>query len=297
MIYTQAGLDRLVERRADADYVRTLLTEPGTRLYPLWRGQNLIDESGPRPAWLPVSEAAPLLGQAELVILLGEQGGIAHFAIDLSHLDDPAGGAVLADRGVFRNLRDVGPEMNQADGARLAFARGVAAWHESHGYCPRCGGPSEPADAGHKRRCTACGRSQYPRVDPAVIMLASRDDRVLLAHNRRRPSRYFSCVAGYVEIGESLEEAVAREVKEEVGLDVLGVRYFASQPWPFPSSLMLGFFAEAGPGEPVPDGDEIVETVWLTADDLRRVDSLGIHLPLPDSMARRLIARWIEEHG
>lgn len=296
MFYTEARIDRLADRRADADFIATCLADPATLLLPVWRGQNLIDESGNGPCAgvMTAEEAGNLLANGAALAFLGQAEQRSYFALDISATESPETLAPIAGRGVFRNLRDVGPAMSQAEGALLAFGRGLFAWHETHKFCPRCGAPSEPRDAGHRRECTSCGAAQYPRVDPAVIMLVRRGDRCLLGHNKRRPANWFSCFAGFVEVGESLEEAVAREVAEESGLLATAVKYFASQPWPFPSSLMLGYFADCPEGEPRPDMTEIVETRWFTRDDIRDIDRLGIRLPPPDSMARRLIATWLE---
>ena len=296
LFYTEAEIDRLAEKRADRAFVAGQLSDPTSVLLPVWRGQNLIDETGNAPAasGLTVEEAGDLMADQEAFVLLGRAAERTYFAVDVSSYDEPGDIPELSGRGTFRNLRDVGSAMSQSEGALLAFGRGIFAWHETHGFCPRCGEPSKPRDAGHRRQCTGCEASQYPRVDPAVIMLVRRGDCCLLGHNKRRPAKWFSCFAGFVEIGETLEEAVAREVEEEAGVKVTGVKYFASQPWPFPSSLMLGYFADSPEGEPVPDMEEIVEARWFTKDEVRNIEDTAYRLPPPDSMARQLMAAWVE---
>jgi len=294
--YTEAQIDRMSEKRSDADFIASQLANPETVLLPVWRGQNLIDESAnsPQAGGLTIAEAGSLLDDGPDLVFLGKTDERAYFAVDVSRYDEPVGVPELTERGHFRNLRDVGSAMGQSDGAMLAFGRGIFAWHETHGFCPRCGAPSELRDGGHRRQCSSCEASQYPRVDPAVIMLVRRGDECLLGHNSRRPAKWFSCFAGFVEIGETLEEAVAREVEEEAGVKTTTVKYFASQPWPFPSSLMLGYFADCPEGISMPDMTEIIETRWFTKDEIRNIEKTEFRLPPADSMARQLMAAWVD---
>lgn len=296
MFYTESEIDRLSEKRSDPDFIAERLANPETVLLPVWRGKNLINvvNDTPQAGGISVADGGELLVEGVGLIFLGEAVGRSYFAVDVSAHEEPHDLPLLSERGSFRNLRDVGSAMSQSEGALLAFGRGVFAWHETHGFCPRCGAPSVPRDGGHRRQCTECEASQYPRVDPAVIMLVRRGDRCLLGHNVRRPAKWFSCFAGFVEIGETLEEAVVREVQEEAGVKVTNVTYFASQPWPFPSSLMLGYFADCPEGDPTPDMEEIIETRWFTKDEVRNIDETDFHLPPPDSMARQLMAAWID---
>jgi len=171
----------------------------------------------------------------------------------------------------------------------------LANWHATHTHCPRDGTPTEPISAGHARRCPADGSEHFPRVDPAVIMLVTDDDdRCLLARNRNWPPRRVSILAGFVEPGESAEQAVAREVREETGLTVTGIRYVGSQAWPMPQSLMLGFRADAGHGQQITvDDEEIAEARFLTRAELAaEVASGALLLPPPVSIAHQIIQSW-----
>jgi NAD+ diphosphatase len=294
--YSGAAIDRAGPLRGDAGWIQERLASPHARVLPVWREKSLIsfdDESqaSPNLAWVSVESAAAMANGAPDLILLGERDGIAYFAIDLSHLDDPAD--ALA-HGAFVGLRDVGGAMDQAEGALLSYAKGLIHWHERHPYCARCGGASEPRDAGHVRVCVSCGTSHFPRTDPAVIMLVYKGNRCVLAHNRRNPMPMYSTLAGFVEPGESLEEAVAREVLEEVGIIVEQVRYHSSQPWPFPGNIMLGFHAEAETTDIVIQESELSEARWFERDDIVNAEKLDLRLSRPESISRRLIDDWID---
>lgn len=193
----------------------------------------------------------------------------------------PSGHAAKGLRGLFREL---GEEAWIAAGR----ASQLLLFHETHRHCGRCGLRTEPVEHEHAVRCPACALVSHPRVSPAIIVLVRRGDRALLARGSRTPAAFHSTLAGFVEPGETLEQAVAREVREEVGVEIHAPRYFGSQPWPFPHSLMLGFIAEHASGEPVPDGTEILEAGWFRADALPPI-------PPRPSIARRLIDAWLDE--
>jgi NAD+ diphosphatase len=195
-------------------------------------------------------------------------------------------------------LRDAAALLNDRDAGLFTHAVALANWHATHTHCPQCGTPTVTVAAGHAQRCPADGSEHFPRVDPAVIMLVTDpDDRCLLARNRRWPERRVSILAGFVEPGESAEQAVAREVEEEAGITVARVRYVGSQPWPMPQSLMLGFrAAAAGELDLRVDDDEIAEAHWYSREELRNaLAAREILLPPPVSIAHRLIESWYGE--
>jgi NAD+ diphosphatase len=200
--------------------------------------------------------------------------------------------------GRFEDLRQVAAGLPANDAAILAHARGLMHWRLRHGFCGVCGHGCEPRSAGHAMVCTGCGAQHFPRTDPAVIMLVVREDRCLLGHSTRFPkARMFSTLAGFVEPGETLEEAVRREVEEETAVKVGDVRYHSSQPWPFPSSIMLGFHAEGLSDEIAIDPEELQEARWFTLAELRDPEAHGFALPRRDSIARRLIEDWMGHAG
>lgn len=299
--YTQAPLDRASQLRGDPAWVAAKLVERGTRFAPVWNNKNLVtDPQAPEPLFLTGERASMALELAEEVVLLGLQDERALFALDLSPLDHGEALQTIGNQGAFHDLREVGPAMGHEDGALLAYARGIIYWHGRHRYCGRCGSPSETSDAGHARICTGrdCAARHFPRTDPAVIMLVhDGEEHCVLGRHTRFPPGMHSTLAGFVEPGESLEEAVAREVMEEVGLTVplTEISYFASQPWPFPASLMLGFHARA---ECIPltvDENELESARWFHKDQLlHSAEDERFRLPRVDSIARKLIEAWLD---
>ena len=229
--------------------------------------------------------------------LLGvDDDDVAYFGIggtvaDAGNGQAPPGPA--HDPAVRRaGLREAGTLLTDRDAGLLTHAVALANWHAVAGFCPRCGAPTAPELAGHSRRCTADGSEHFPRCDPAVIMsVTDPGDRLLLARNSQWPPGRVSVLAGFVEPGESAEQAVAREVHEETGVVVAAVSYAGSQPWPMPHNLMLGFRAQAEGSEIHVDGDEIAEARWYSRDDLRQVLESGV-LRMPPSLS---ISRWLIE--
>jgi NAD+ diphosphatase len=300
--YAGGRLDRAGLRRRDHDWIDRLLANPQTRLVPVWRQQSFILQAEmPAAAILSLEMASDLIQSADEIALLGLEGdpdsGIAYFAVEISHLEAPEAHPLLKTAGRFADIRSVGPLLGQEEGQLLAYARGLMHWHNRHRFCGVCGSKTVSEDAGHQRRCTssACNAVHFPRTDPAVIMAVSDGERLLLGRQASWPPGMRSVLAGFVEPGESLEEAVAREVKEEVGIEVEDVRYHSSQPWPFPSSIMLGFNARALSTDIHLSPDEIAEAAWYTREQLRASsEDETFRLPRRDSIARRLVEDWIK---
>jgi NAD+ diphosphatase len=291
--YVTPTLDRVSLNRRDEAWLALRMAEPGSRLLLVWRGQNLILEApSPAAALLSLTEGGALLAEAGEIALLGLIGERALFAADLSHREEPP--ALPGAR--FADLRSVGPLLAREEGGLLAYARGLMHWHQRHRFCGVCGSPTESREAGHMRRCTnpACAAEHHPRIDPAVIMRVEHRGRILLGRQKQWPVGMHSVLAGFVEPGESLEDAVRREVAEEVALRLTEVRYHSSQPWPFPSSIMLGFTAVAEGDQFQVDEHELEMARWFTREELlASPEDETFRLPRRDSIARRLVDDWI----
>jgi NAD+ diphosphatase len=283
----RADVDRSAHLRTDETWLSDSWTDPRTKVLVVERGRVLCD-MGSEPArlvFVPPDRAAD-----GVRFLLGvDHEGVVYFGVS-GPLPDPPRDTV---RPV--PLREVGPLLSDRDAGLMTHAVALGNWHETFTHCPRCGSVTDPILSGHARKCPVDGSEHFPRVDPAMIVLVTDDkDRCLLARNAMWPERRVSILAGFVEAGESAEQAVAREVHEETSITVATVTYLGSQPWPMPQSLMLGFRAEAaGNTEIRVDADEIAEAHWYSRDDLRAaVDSGDLLLPPPVSIAHRIIESW-----
>ena len=288
--YADDTIDRVAERRDDQDWLDERLRAATTRFVAVVSDKHVIaGGTARRPHYFRPEDldGAP----SGDPILLGLRGGAAFFAVDATD------GAPPLPPGVATfGLRDVIVDLGHGDAAILAYARALVHWHRTHRFCGTCGRPTKSVRGGHVRRCTApaCAREHFPRTDPAVITLVIDDDRCLLARRWDWQPGRRSTVAGFVEPGETLEHAVAREVLEEVGVRVSNVRYRGSQPWPFPQSLMLGFWATAESTVITVDEDEIVEADWYTPERIRADTGAGtLTLPPFDSISRRLVDDWL----
>jgi len=289
---SRAEVDRATARRGDTEWLAAAWADPGTRVVVIEDGRALV-RSGPGteelvfvpPAQAPEGVRFMLGVAADAAVYFGVAGPLSPAE---DGADRPAGARPVS-------LREAGPHLSDRDVGLMTHAVGLANWHAVHRHCPRCGAVTAPEQAGHSRRCPVDGSEHFPRLDPAVIMLVTDpDDRCLLARNAQWPERRVSILAGFVEPGESAEQAVAREVLEETGISVVGARYVGSQPWPMPHSLMLGFRARAtGSLQIVVDSEEIAEARWFSRDELRASVASGeIRLPPPVSIAHRIIESW-----
>jgi NAD+ diphosphatase len=291
--YAALPLDRRSENRRDAAFVAAKRADHAARAVPVWRTRSLVLEEG--PGFVALSAIAHLEAPP---LYLGDLDGVPYFALDLSALDEADLERHIAPAARFVDLRGIGATLPHVQGGLMAYARGMAWWHQRHRFCGVCGSPTRIEAAGHVLKCTneSCGAEHFPRSDPATIMLITDGDRCLLGRSARFPNAMYSTLAGFVEPGESLEDCVRRETLEESGVRVGRVRYHSSQPWPFPASIMLGFYGEALSTDLVIDREELVDAIWATRDFLRQShDPEKFRLPRADSIARRLIEDWIAE--
>ncbi|MEV4250394.1 NAD(+) diphosphatase [Streptosporangium canum] len=304
LLLARSAIDRSAALRGDAEWLKRAWADGASRVVVVDDGQALVRRDGDEAGLvlLPTADAP----EGERYLLGVDVDGIVYFAVSAS-LEGVARGdsfnrivaplapsALREGQAVAAGLRQVGSLLGDLDAGLLVYAVALEAWHSTHEFCPRCGSHTEVRAGGHVRVCPKDGSQHFPRVDPAVIMLVHDDeDRCLLARGPQWPEGRLSVLAGFVEPGESLEHAVAREVVEEVGVHVVDPHYLGSQPWPFPRSLMLGFFARATSTELVLDLEEITEARWFSrAELLAALESGEVRLPSEVSIARRLIETW-----
>ena len=286
-------LDRASHLRPQA---AELLVGGQARLLPQWQEKALIDVSGPRPALGWVAPEPGLVAQAaEAPVFLGQYGGTPCFTADFSALPEEEAATRFGPGLKFIDLRSVAGQLTQGEATVYASAKGVIGWHRIHPFCARCGGPSAPEDGGWRRRCSACNGLHFPRTDPVVIMLITRGEQVLLGRQRVWPPGLYSLLAGFMEPGETIEDAVRRETHEETSVRVGRVKFITSQPWPFPASLMLGCWGEALSEEIVIDA-EIEDACWVSRAEVALMLK-GEHAvfgsPRPDSIARWIMTAWV----
>jgi NAD+ diphosphatase len=287
--FAGARLDRVTARRRDAAWVAGRLADPASRAVVAAEAAVLVEGEA-----LALAPLAPLREAGAQPLLLGVQDGRALFAADADGLDP----AVLAPAELVA-VRDIAPRLAQDEGGLIAYAAALLNWHRRHRFCANCGNATDVEEAGLLRRCPVCGAEHHPRTDPVVIMLVVDEgrDRVLLGRQASWPPGRYSALAGFVEPGESLEDAVGREVLEEAGVEVAGARYVSSQPWPFPSSLMLGFTVGYVGGEAVAVDGELDDARWFTRAELEAAAAGRgeAQLPPPLAIARSLIDGWLRE--
>jgi NAD+ diphosphatase len=287
-------LDRLALLRKDEAQLRAALANPATLFVPVWRAHSFISKGATASAqsltagFVVGEEQLGAVDPAEL-ILLGEFRGQLCFAVEIDSTDAP----LLWAHAEFRDLRSIAGELPRDEAGLLAYARAMMLWRERHRFCGRCGSPTLAAQGGHIRVCSnpGCAIQQFPRIDPAVIVLITDGERALLGRQATWAAGRYSTIAGFVEPGESLEDAVAREVREETGVEVDVVEYHSSQPWPFPASLMLGFTAHATTTAIHLADAELEDARWLTRAQLAAGE---VSMPTPHSISFRLIEDWYD---
>lgn len=309
-----SALERAAELRSQPTRVAGLLEQATTRMIPLWRGRPLIAGEGrDQLAMLAPGHALLAAIPAPPPIFLGLETGKARFAVDLSSWEPDAGDSgaavpfidqselghpTLPEDHRFADLRAVMAQLSPRHAELAATAKAIQGWHDTHGFCAKCGSRSDLSQAGWQRTCPACGAQHFPRTDPVVIMLITRGNSLLIGRNAAWPQGMFSLLAGFIEPGETIEAAVRREVMEEAGVVVGPVAYLASQPWPFPASLMIGCRGEASAEAITIDPAELEEALWISREEMMAVmagDHPRIKASRRGSIAQFLISNWLAD--
>ena len=295
-VFAGPHVDRLKLANADAEFVARAIADGSARLIPVWKSRCPVFRTPAPTACLLRFESAPAAGIAvSEMILLGDYRGLAVFATEIEADAPPP----LVDGAEFADLRLAAALLPHDEAGLVAYARAMISFRHRHRFCGSCGAPTRPDRNGRVMICTheVCGTEFFPRVDPAVIVLVTDGDRVLLGRQPGWPAGRYSTIAGFVEPGESMEDAVAREVFEEVGLRTTDICYHSSQPWPFPSNIMLGFTGRATTFDINVDYHELEDGArWFTREELRNSpEDDTLRLPRKDSIARRLLNEWIAE--
>ncbi|HEV2533035.1 NAD(+) diphosphatase [Phenylobacterium sp.] len=293
-------LDRASDKRPDAAWIAAQLASPEALAFPVWNGRPFVEpakDGGVQIAYVPTRLAEQLSEGREHLLFLGLWKETAVFAVDLEGEANPAEGP-LAGMGKFEDLRRIALQLPATEAAIIGTAKAMFEWRRRHRHCAVCGQPSQAIDGGWKRRCPSCEAEHFPRTDPVVIMLPWHGERCMLGRQEAWPKGMFSALAGFLEPGESIEEACARELSEEAGLRTRKVRYHSTQPWPYPSSLMIGLIAEVEDDEGAPDQTELSEIRWITRDEARKLikgELDGMAAPNPMAIAHQLLKAWAEE--
>ena len=300
--YASPKINRHGDYRSDPQILNKIMADENTSFIPVYKGKNLFKQ-------IDNNFEALILNNKDLKkilpndmmnpIFLGVANNISYVGFNIGESDLDIDLWCEENSIIIDDLRKFGPTLNEIDASFLALTSGMFFWHNTHKFCGSCGYSNIPTEGGFVRVCsnTSCGKSHFPRTDPAIITLISSGDRILLGRSPRFPEGMYSTLAGFVEPGESLEQALEREVFEEVGIKVKNIKYFDSQPWPFPASLMLGFFAEAKHEDMKIDYDEIEDAHWFSIEELKSLQHPsikgGFKLPRVDSIARRLVNTWM----
>tara|TARA_B100001121_G_scaffold239407_1_gene213274 strand:+ start:383 stop:1312 length:930 start_codon:yes stop_codon:yes gene_type:complete len=300
--YASSAINRHGHYRNDKNLLKNMIIEKNTKFIPFYNGKNLFTEINKNitPVIFNKIEIDDFFPNAmDHTIFLGVANTLNYIGVDLSSPNQKFESWLKKNNIIIDDLRKYGPVLDDIEASFLALSNGMFFWHNTHKFCGSCGSQNFSKEGGFVMKCSnnKCSKSHFPRTDPAIITLISFQDKVLLGRSPRFPDSMYSTLAGFVEPGESLEQALEREVFEEVGIKVKNIKYFNSQPWPFPASLMLGFFAEAVNDQMTIDYDEIEDAHWFSINELKSLEhpsiSGGFKLPRVDSIARRLVDTWV----
>jgi NAD+ diphosphatase len=296
-IYAGNPLDRGDHERRDEEWLSASAKAATSKFLPLWENTVMVTEGSDQSlGWLDIKEIDRLGIEVEGVFL-GLRDRAAHFTVDITKNESAVKGLKESGDWAFEDTRAVTGLISATDSGIVAQARAQINWHNRHGFCSVCGHPTEMKKGGHVRRCGNCNTQHFPRTDPVVITVVSDGDRLLLGQSKGRlqATNRYSVLAGFMDQGESIEEAVQREIMEESGIQVRNVRYHSSQPWPFPSTLMIGCHADAATSEITMDEGEMADVQWFTRKDvLSALAGTNEKLALPASIAiaHHLITAW-----
>ncbi|MBM3222681.1 MAG: NAD(+) diphosphatase [Candidatus Tectomicrobia bacterium] len=298
-VFAGNPLDRGDTHRRDQAWLDAQAGNACSRFLPLWQLNVLIQTASETCLGWISPTAFDGLDLSVPPVFLGLQDNIPHFAVDVSHLGDPQRQLNLDDTWRFEESRNAATMLSTTEAGILAQSRAQLDWHRRHQFCSVCGQRTEQGRGGQVRKCTACKAEHFPRTDPVAIMVVTDGERCLLGQSRGRLSRTgtYSALAGFMDQGESIEEAVRREVKEEAGITVGDVRYHSSQPWPFPSSLMIGCHARALTTDIHIDNEEMTDVRWFARADVLaalRGEHPELRVPAPIAIAHHLIKAWAE---
>ena len=304
LFYASSEINRQGDYRNNKKLIEKIIVDEKTKFIPYYEGKNLFKQKNENIEAIKLNNKQLITFFPKGIdnpVFLGVANEINYVGLDISNKNSNIDLWLKENDIIVEDLRKYGPLLDDIDASFLALTKGMFFWHNTHQFCGSCGFKNISKEGGFVKACSnnKCGKSHFPRTDPAIITLISFQDKVLLGRSPRFPEGMYSTLAGFVEPGESLEQALEREVFEEVGVKVKNIKYFNSQPWPFPASLMLGFFAEAINEEMKIDYNEIEDAHWFSIEELRTLQhpsiNGGFKLPRIDSIARRLVDTWIRK--
>ena len=295
-VFTNSDLNRMVGQRKDQAKLDSLQSDSSSRYCLFFEDRFLMhDAANPGPVFVDANEVGAIQCSTRNVVFLGSRDAKHFFALEL--LSHSPAEKLLSETVTFAGLRESGHSLTAQDATMLSYAKAMFHWHRAHEFCGTCGTKTQSIEGGHSRRCmnAKCNKTHFPRTDPAIIVAVTKDDRCLFGRQKSWPNYRFSVIAGFVEPGESVEQAVVREVHEETNINLNTVHYHSSQPWPFPGSIMLGFSATASNFDIQLNDGELQEAHWRNVDEIvGGLESGTFRLPPKLSIAYRLIEDWFD---